>query len=213
MELVRRLEEIHQDDVMLVGGKGANLGALVQSAFSVPPGFVLLTSAYKLFVATNKIQQEIERIAKSITLEEPLPAEHASAAIHALFEVGKMPGEVAEAILTAYSRLGEPAVAVRSSATTEDLPGASFAGLQESFLNIHTPEELLIAVKRCWSSLWTTRALSYRTRQGIDPGSVSMAVVVQQLVPADAAGVLFTVNPVTGASDEVLINATWEKAS
>ncbi len=209
MELVRRLEEIHQDDVMLVGGKGANLGVLVRSAFSVPPGFVLLTSAYKLFVATNDIQQEIERIAESITLDEPLSAEQACAAIHALFEAGKMPGEVAEAILTAYSQLGEPAVAVRSSATTEDLPGASFAGQQESYLNIRTPEELLIAVQRCWSSLWTTRALSYRTRQGIDPGSVSMAVVVQQLVPADAAGVLFTVNPVTGASDEVLINATW----
>lgn len=209
MDLVRRLEDIHQDDVMLVGGKGANLGALAQAAFSVPPGFVLLTSAYKLFVATNDIQQEIEQIAASIALEEPLSAERASNAIHALLEAGSMPGEVAEAVLTAYTQLGEPAVAVRSSATIEDQPGASFAGQHESYLNIRTADELLIAVQRCWSSLWTVRALNYGTHQGIDPGSVSMAVIVQQLVSADASGVLFTVNPVTGASDEVLINAVW----
>lgn len=209
MELVRRLEDIHQDDVMLVGGKGANLGALAQSTFPVPPGFVLLTSAYKHFVAMNDIQQEIEQIAESITPNEPLSAERASNAIRVLFEAGNMPGEVAEAVLNAYTQLGKPAVAVRSSATTEDLPGASFAGLHQTYLNIHTPDELLIAVRRCWSSLWTSRALIYRTHQGIDPGSVSMAVVVQQLVSADAAGVLFTVNPVTGASDEVLINAAW----
>jgi rifampicin phosphotransferase len=209
MELVRRLEDIHQEEVMLVGGKGANLGALAQAAFPVPPGFVLLTPAYKLFVETNDIQKAIEQIVASITLDEPLTAEHASSSIHALFEAGSMPGEVAEAVLNAYTQLGVPAVAVRSSATTEDRPGASFAGQHESYLNIRTPEDLLIAVQRCWSSLWTPRALIYRTLQGIDPVSASIAVVVQQLVPAVAAGVLFTVNPVTGASDEVLINATW----
>jgi rifampicin phosphotransferase len=209
MELVRRLEDISPDDVTLAGGKGANLGALVRAGFSVPAGFVLLTSAYQLFIQVNGIQQVIEQLAGSIIPGDPSSSEQASIAIGALLEAGKMPGEVAEAVLTAYTQLGEPAVAVRSSATTEDLPGASFAGQQETYLNIHAPGELLIAVQRCWSSLWTARALDYRARQGINPGSVSMAVVIQQLVHAGAAGVLFTVNPVTGASDEVLINAAW----
>jgi pyruvate,water dikinase len=209
MELVRRFEEIDQDDVMLAGGKGANLGALVRSAFSVPHGFVLLTTAYKLFIATNHLEQKIEQFAESIALDEPASTESASISIRALIDAGKLPGEVLEAALTAYTQLGEPAVAVRSSATTEDQPGVSYAGQHESYLNIRTADELLRAIQRCWSSLWTTHALNYRTRHGINQVSASMAVIVQQLVSADAAGVLFTVNPITGASNEVMINATW----
>ena len=103
----------------------------------------------------------------------------------------------------------EKAVAVRSSATAEDLPDASFAGQQDTYLNIRGAEAVLQAVKRCWASLWTARAIGYRARQGIDPDSVALAVVVQELVAADAAGVMFTANPVNGKRGEVVINATW----
>lgn len=120
-----------------------------------------------------------------------------------------MPVEIARAILGAYRDLGGAAVAVRSSATAEDLPGASFAGQQETFLNVRGEEALLTAVKRSWASLWTARALAYRTRWEISSQSVSLAVIVQQMVPAAAAGILFTVNPLTGAKDEIVINASW----
>ena len=122
-----------------------------------------------------------------------------------------MPDAIAEAILHSYAALGgdDLSVAVRSSATAEDLPEMSFAGQQDSYLNIHGHASLLDAVKRCWASLWTARALGYRARHGIAPEDVSLAVVVQELVDADAAGILFTANPLTGARDQLLINAAW----
>jgi pyruvate,water dikinase len=128
-----------------------------------------------------------------------------------LFAEGKMPEDIAAAIDRAYQGLGasNPPVAVRSSATAEDLPETSFAGQQETLLNVHGCQKVREAVQRCWASLWTARALGYRARMGIRPEDVALAVVVQQLVPADAAGVLFTVNPLSGARDEMMINAAW----
>ncbi|MGH8966094.1 MAG: PEP/pyruvate-binding domain-containing protein, partial [Actinomycetes bacterium] len=126
-----------------------------------------------------------------------------------LFAAHEVPEEIAEPIRAAYRALGGPAVAVRSSATAEDLPGASFAGQQDTFLDVNGADAVLDAVRRCWASLWTARAIEYRRREGIDPGEVTLAVVVQQLVDADAAGVLFTADPVTGAADRMVVNATW----
>ena len=121
-----------------------------------------------------------------------------------------MPGDIAEMIRRWYGELGaDAAVAVRSSGTAEDLPGMSFAGQMETYLNVRGSNDVIEAVKRCWASLWTGRAIGYRQRQGIREEAVSIAVVVQQLVPADVAGVMFTVNPVTGARDELVINAAW----
>ncbi|MGI9057316.1 MAG: PEP/pyruvate-binding domain-containing protein [Ktedonobacteraceae bacterium] len=211
MELIRTLADISssgQQDLHSVGGKGANLGALIRAGFPVPPGFVLLTNAYQYFIHTNGFQEEIERLAQQVTPEDITSFERASQAIRALFERGTMPEEIALSISQAYQQPGAGVVAIRSSATTEDLPAASFAGLHESYLNVCSFEDILMTVRQCWASLWTPRALSYRTRLGIVSQTVSMAVVIQQMVQASISGVLFTINPVSGVHDEVVINAT-----
>jgi len=194
-----------------VGGKGANLSQLVRAGFPVPTGFLVSTAAYRAFVQDNDLQQQIVARARSGAATD---FEAVSAAIRQLFERANIPSTVAAAIQQAYAALGPAGkalvpLAVRSSATAEDLPGASFAGQQETYLNVRGEQALLQAVKRCWASLWTPRALAYRARQGIDPATVSLAVVAQVLVPASAAGVLFTANPLTGARDEIVIDAAW----
>jgi pyruvate,water dikinase len=172
---------------------------LVRAGFPVPPGFVVTTPAYDRFVAEGGLRQTIAR-----GLDEH-PA--SGAGIRDAFEASPVPREVAETILAAYQQLGEGPVAVRSSATAEDLPEAAFAGQQDTFLNVIGAEALLEAVRRCWASLWTDRAIAYRARQGIEQQSVSLAVVVQRMVPAEVAGVLLTANPVTGARNETVIDA------
>jgi phosphohistidine swiveling domain-containing protein len=194
-----------------VGGKGANLSQLARAGFPVPSGFLISTAAYWAFVQDNDLQQQIVALARS---DAATDFEDVSAAIRQLFERANIPPKITTAIQQAYAALcpdggARIPLAVRSSATVEDLPGASFAGQQETFLNVRGEQALLQAVKRCWSSLWTPRALAYRARQGIDPATVSLAVVAQVLVPADVAGVLFTANPLTGARDEIVIDAAW----
>lgn len=206
------LQQLNKNNIFSAGGKGANLGELTAAGFSIPPGFVLTTAAYDAFVGENKLQQKIIQLAAAATAVDPLSCEDASNGIYALFLGGKMPKAIQADLLSAYAELtrdGEIPVAVRSSATAEDLPSASFAGQQDSFLNIQDASGLLEAVEKCWASLWTARAIAYRLRQGIDPAVVSLAVVVQQLIPADAAGILFTANPLDGDRDQILINATW----
>ncbi|GAA2432389.1 PEP/pyruvate-binding domain-containing protein [Actinomadura vinacea] len=187
------------------GGKGASLARMAAAGSPVPPGFHVTTSAYRRFVAAHGLEERILQAASA--------ADHDIAAeqIAALFADRPIPDEVAQAISVAYARLDgdEVAVAVRSSATAEDLPDMSFAGQQETYLNIRGNSAVLDAVKRCWASLWTARAIGYRERQGVGSDEVSLAVVVQELVPADAAGVLFTANPLTGARDQVMVNAAW----
>jgi phosphohistidine swiveling domain-containing protein len=195
-------------DLARAGGKGASLARLAQAGFAayVPPGFVVTTDAYRAFVLANDLSAVIAALSAQTQAGDPASFERASEAIRARFAAGAVPPDVAAALTGAYR--GGP-VAVRSSATAEDLPEASFAGQQETYLNVQGPEALLDAVHRCWSSLWTARALAYRARQGIAPDAVSLAVVVQALAPAEAAGILFTVNPVNGARDEIVINAAW----
>jgi phosphoenolpyruvate synthase/pyruvate phosphate dikinase len=136
--------------------------------------------------------------------------EQAATYIRGLFQEGTLPHELVQAIERAYATLGKDvAVTVRSSATAEDLPELSFAGQQDSYLNVQGTAAVLAAVRRCWASLWTARAIGYRAHHGIAPGNVSMAVVVQELVPAEAAGVLFTADPVTGERDRAVISAAW----
>jgi pyruvate,water dikinase len=209
MQLVAWLTEIGKDDGALAGGKGANLGELLRAGLPVPPGFVLTTDAYRQFVAANALQPQIERLARAASPEDMAALTRAADAIGALFAGAAMPPEVAAAVREAYVTLGGLPVAVRSSATAEDLPGASFAGQMETYLNIRGDEALLAAVRRCWASLWTARAISYRARQGIAPAAVSLAVVVQELLAADAAGVLFTANPVNGRRDQMVADACW----
>lgn len=194
-----------------VGGKGASLARLANAGLPVPPGFHVTTVAYQAFVAENNLQPLILETLKNVDLSQPAALEAASASIRDAFARGQMPQAIADAISRAYDELpgDHPVVAVRSSATAEDLPGLSFAGQQETFLNIHGVPSVLDAVQRCWASLWTARAIGYRGQHGIDQGAVSLAVVVQILVHAEAAGVLFTANPVTGQRDQAVISASW----
>ncbi len=197
-----------------VGGKGASLARLAAAGMPVPPGFHVTTAAYRRFVSENGLQEQILAAVSgvpAVTADDPAQLEEASRQIARLFVDGVMPVAIAEAICQAYAALGggDLPVAVRSSATAEDLPELSFAGQQETFLNMHGEAMVLDAVKRCWASLWTARAIDYRARHGIAQEEVSLAVVVQELVPADAAGILFTANPLTGARDQVMINAAW----
>jgi rifampicin phosphotransferase len=209
MQYVAQLDKIHQYDLKSVGGKAANLGELINAGLPVPPGFVVLTSAYDSFVTENSLQSQIERLVQTVSLTDPSTAEQAALGIQELFNQAVLPAVIKQAVLSAYEQFDYTAVAVRSSATAEDLPGASFAGLQETILNILNVEDLFIALRRCWSSLWTARALAYRTHQHIGPDTVHMAVIVQQMVAATASGVLFTCNPMTGVQDEMVINASW----
>ena len=194
-----------------VGGKGASMARLVTSGLPVPDGFHITTAAYQRFVAENDLQPAILAKLERVDANQPDTLEAASSAIRALFVRSQAPPDVAGAVAQAYAELAgrDPAVAVRSSATAEDLPEASFAGQQETYLNVQGVTNVLEAVKHCWASLWTARAIGYRARQGIGPSGLSLAVVVQILVPAEAAGILFTANPVTGRRDQAMISAAW----
>jgi pyruvate,water dikinase len=193
-----------------VGGKGASLGRMAAAGLPVPLGFHVTTAAYRQFVAENRLQDKILAAVTTADPDQPATLEAAARRIAALFAASPMPAETATAIGRAYAQLGaDVPVAVRSSATAEDLPELSFAGQQETYLNVRGEARLLDAVKRCWASLWTARAIGYRARQGIAPRDVSLAVVVEELVPAEAAGVLFTASPLTGERDRVMINAAW----
>jgi phosphohistidine swiveling domain-containing protein len=194
-----------------VGGKGASLARLVAAGLPVPDGFHVTTAAYRRFVAENVLQASILAALESVDINQPATLEAASTTIHGLFTSAQTPPDVASDIALAYAELAgrDPVVAVRSSATAEDLPEASFAGQQDTFLNVQGAEEVLEAVKHCWASLWTARAIGYRARHDIGPEGLSLAVVVQTLVPAETAGILFTANPVTGRRDQAMISAAW----
>lgn len=194
----------------LVGGKGKSLAHLAHAGFNVPSGFHITTAAYGDFLTANHLYEQILRQAHAIT-DDPKQSEQAAAFIQNLFQTGEIPAEISRAVLQAYTALGgRPiAVAVRSSATAEDLPGLSFAGQQETYLNIQGEEALLNAVRRCWASLWSPRAIHYRNQMKVEHRGVAMGVVVQIMVPAEVSGVLFTAHPATGSREELLVNASY----
>ncbi len=205
--LVLPLTEVSRTLLPVVGGKAATLGELIRAGFSVPAGFCVTTAAYALVSAG--LEPVLAELATTQSDDIVRQAELAAAARASLLQAS-IPTGVVEAITEAYQELGAGTlvpVAVRSSATAEDLPEASFAGQQETFLNIAGVDAVLDAVRRCWVSLWTDRAVRYRARLGIDPRSVRLAVVVQRLVDAQVAGVLFTANPLTGKRRQAVIDA------
>ncbi|MEU8898639.1 PEP/pyruvate-binding domain-containing protein [Nocardia sp. NPDC048505] len=193
----------------LAGGKGSSLARMAAAELPVPPGFHVTTTAYRRYVAADGLHDRILEVAARVSADQPETWRTAATEIAALLAAQPIPAPIEQAIRDAYAELGEVAVAVRSSATAEDLPDLSFAGQQETYLDITGADEVVAAVTRCWASLWTDRAIGYRVRQAISADEVALAVVVQELVPAAAAGVAFTANPLTGARDEVLINAAW----
>ncbi len=192
----------------LVGGKGANLSKLAQAGFPVPGGFLVTTAAYTTFVAANGLDAPLQHALAGVKFDDPAALEVASQEIRAAFMAGTVPSGLREAIQQAYGQFGQPPVAVRSSATAEDLPDMSFAGQQDTYLNIVGESALLHAVKACWGSLWTARAIGYRSRNQIAHGDVLLSVVVQTMVQSEVSGVLFTANPLTGNRNESTIDAT-----
>lgn len=191
-----------------VGGKGANLARLARKGYPVPDGFLVTTDAYRKYVRANGLAERIAEMVAEIPPDDPLALQTASRQIRGWFSGGVIPPETARALREAYASLGQAPVAVRSSATAEDLPEMSFAGQQDTFLNVVGEEARLQAVVDCWSSLWTARAIGYRARQGIPPGGLALAVVVQVMVQAESAGVLFTANPLSGVRTQTVIDAT-----
>jgi len=198
-------------DLETVGGKGMSLAKLAKAGLPVPGGFHVTTEAYRLFVSTNDLQDVINEALKAVDTTQPSTLETASATIGRHFAQAEIPGELANAVTKAYTELpgSKSAVAVRSSATAEDLPEASFAGQQDTYLNIKGKEAVLEATKKCWASLWTARAIGYRARQNIGAEGVALAVVVQLLINAEAAGIMFTANPINGVREQAVINAAW----
>ncbi|MHA7291542.1 PEP/pyruvate-binding domain-containing protein [Arthrobacter sp. MDT3-24] len=217
MTYVNSLADVGAADIAMAGGKAVGLGGLLQAGLPVPPGFVLNTAAYSHFVEANQLEARIQELATLSPQASPQDYADASERIQTLFTAGTLPADIAAELGAAYGRLsdarlddgGETAVAVRSSATSEDLAEASFAGQQETYLNVRGAEALSAAVIDCWASLWTARAMAYRARAGIGPDSVRLAVVVQRMVEAEAAGVMFTANPANGRRDQIAISAAW----
>ncbi|WP_255769870.1 PEP/pyruvate-binding domain-containing protein [Pseudarthrobacter sulfonivorans] len=198
--------------VPVVGGKAANLGELLAAGLPVPDGFCLTTAAYRQATAGTAAGGALAAVHQALksTNDGDLTALAALAGqARDAIRSAPVPPDIAAAIEDAYSALGnEVPVAVRSSATAEDLPSASFAGQQDTYLNVVGAAAVVDAVRDCWASLWTDRAVSYRATRGIDPSAVALAVVVQRMVDANAAGVLFTSNPLTNRRREAVIDAS-----
>ncbi|MBI2590477.1 MAG: phosphoenolpyruvate synthase [Candidatus Blackburnbacteria bacterium] len=215
---ILKFSEIDHDSIALAGGKGANLGEMYQASFPVPTGFVVTASAYKKFIEENGLSSQIRDILKSagIVGHRKVAPEHfqsASEKIIKLLLKSKMPQEIAQEIVQSYGKRGlfkkQPLVAVRSSATAEDLPDASFAGQQATFLNIRGEAQLLQAVKDCWASLFTPRAIFYREEKGFNHFKVYIAVVVQEMVQSEISGIAFTNDPRTSDKHKMVVEAVW----
>jgi pyruvate,water dikinase len=215
--LVLWFEDLGKGDIPLVGGKNANLGEMLKAGISVPPGFAITALAYEGFISETGIAERIYGIIDETVTDASLPKqfEEASRKIRKLIDSTPMPRNIEEAIKKAYNRLSKKAksaqmfVAVRSSATAEDLPDASFAGQQETYLNVKGAEELIDRTVKCWSSLFTPRAIFYRNEKGFKHEEVLISVGIQKMVNSKTAGVTFTINPVTGESDHIVIEASW----
>ena len=206
-ELTLDFSQIRKADVPSAGGKGANLGELTAAGLAVPEGFVVTAEAYRLFMRENGLEAAVRGLPAD---DDPAGLAAAAKTIREQILRGSLPEPVRNGLAAAYAGLGPNArVAVRSSATAEDLPEASFAGQQETFLNVRGEAAVMDAVRRCYASLWGDRAVSYRRHQGYDQQSVALAVVIQRMVESEKAGVLFTANPVNNSREEMQVNAAY----
>lgn len=202
--------EISRADVPLAGGKGANLGDLARAGLPVPPGFVLCAPTYREMMERSGLDRQIRELMLGLERDSFSQLQAVEHQVRHLVENIPIAGELRELIVRSYRALGdEVPVAVRSSATAEDCAGASFAGQQETLLNVVGEAELLKAISRCWSSLYTPQAMFYRLQNGYDHSQVSMAVVIQRLIHSEKSGVTFTVDPVLHNPYQMLIEAVW----
>lgn len=193
----------------MVGGKGANLGEMTNAHIPVPNGFVVTSQTYFDFLEKADLTDTIRAALEPVDINNSKALQQVSAGVKKIIESASMPGETVQAIKEAYRKLGGGPVAVRSSATAEDLPDASFAGQQSTFLNIQGEDAVVDAVKACWASLFEARAIFYRVQQNFDHFRVGIAVPVQKMIQSAASGVMFTLEPVTSDRSKILIEAIF----
>ncbi|PIS09627.1 phosphoenolpyruvate synthase [Candidatus Beckwithbacteria bacterium CG10_big_fil_rev_8_21_14_0_10_34_10] len=206
--------QIDRDDISLVGGKGANLGEMVKAKFPIPNGFIVTAEAYWHFINSNKIKDEIEKILRPVNVHDPRQLTRVSQDIKKLILKSQVPKDLSMEIIKNYEELSGGVgraclIAARSSATAEDLPDASFAGQQETFLNIKGEANLINKVRACWASLFTPRAIFYREEKKFDHFKVGIAVVVQKMIQAKTSGVMFTIDPVTNDKSKIIIEGIY----
>jgi pyruvate,water dikinase len=201
--------EVTRQDIPIVGGKGANLGEMTNANIPVPPGFVVTASAYFDHIQSAKLTDKIRHLLEPLDVSDGKQLRQASAEVKQLILNATMPREIADEIKKDYVQMGRGLVAVRSSATAEDLPEASFAGQQSTFLNVQGEEEVVKAVQGCWASLFEPRAIFYRQLHGFDHFKVGIAVPVQKMVQSEASGVMFTVEPMTSDRSKIVIEAVF----
>ena len=226
--LILTFNQINKNDVPLVGGKGASLGDMYNSGFPVPPGFCVSAKAYEKFIEETGIRDEIKEILENLDVDDNRALQSAAKQVRTIIRTEKIPDDIASEIINFYEKMYKskyevpesvgslvnssripPFVAVRSSATAEDLPEASFAGQQSTYLNVKGEEELLEAVKNCWASLFTARAVFYREKNNFEHFKVSICVIVQRMVDSTKSGVSFSVDPISEDENKVIIEAGW----
>lgn len=211
--LILPFSQIEKEDIPLVGGKGANLGEMAGAGFPIPPGFCLTANAYREVIAFNQLTPKIQALLKDIDIEDTKNLATSAKKIQNLILHADIPDDFVRQIFTLYHRLEPgvktPLVAVRSSATAEDLPDASFAGQQESYLNIKGEANLIQAIRKAWASLFGARAIYYRTTKGFDHFQVALAIPIQLMIQSEVSGVMFSVNPVTNNKNQLIIEAVW----
>ena len=206
--LIKPFSKIGKKDAAIAGGKGASLGEMTQAGLKVPPGFVILAGAFDRFLEETDLTQELEAQLKKVNYKDVNSVDGASSKIRSLIAGAKMPADLAKDISAEFKKLKSPFVAVRSSATAEDSSAASWAGELETYLNT-TDKSLLDNVKKCWSSLFTPRAIFYRHEKKMLKTKVSVAVVVQKMVDSEISGIAFTVHPVTQDRNQMIIEAGY----
>lgn len=206
MKYIKWFKEINKDDAQIAGGKGASLGEMTQAGIPVPPGFVVSANAFDEFIRDTDLHVEIDAVLDTVNVEEMHTVEHASEKIQALILGAHISQPIKDEIEKAFRELNAQFVAVRSSATAEDSSSAAWAGQLDTYLN--TTEDLVITnVQKCWASLFTPRAIFYRHEKNMQKDSVSVAVVVQEMVESEVSGVAFSVHPVTEDRNQLIIEA------
>ncbi|HIG93481.1 TPA: phosphoenolpyruvate synthase [Candidatus Woesearchaeota archaeon] len=221
MSYVVWFKDLTKDSIAVAGGKGSNLGEMYQLHVPVPNGFAVTAQTYKEFIERTRIKDTIQQLLQGLNVEETDALQAVAEQIQRLIVSVPVPEDIAEEIMDNYELLGaekgaqslvqgnEVFVAVRSSATAEDLPSASFAGQQATFLNVKGKESVVLAVRSCWASLFTARAIYYREKQKFDHAKVLISAIIQKMVNAEKSGIMFTINPATNHADEIVIEAVY----
>jgi len=208
-------DQLSKKDIPVAGGKGANLGEMTKIGVPVPPGFVVSVQAYFDAMEKAGIKEKVNDILRATNVDNIEELENNAQKIKDLVKKSPVPQDIAQAIMRAYLKMGKlgglssPYVAVRSSATAEDLPDASFAGQQETYLNIKGEVNVVNRVRDCWASLFTPRAIFYREKNNFDHFQVGIAVPIQKMIQSEVSGVMFTINPVTNDKNTAVIEAVW----